>query len=636
LRDDALSGTKIGKISKEALVQYLIRVGLTPHEIVAAGFIGRDCKIHSGHNILKVWWDAQWKHYKIKLKNRCYEKKTHITLVTPLLQGKGIRGFKTSAQIAQTDGDGNLIVQLRSLDPQKQFTPVKGAFSFVTYYKDPAKGRYYMSPPCRQVANVADFGAFPTSGKDETKHIQACIDSEAPVILISTPGVYLITFIELCDKQTLRCVPGVVLKLPDNHVHAHDVTNLSGIGAKDGIEWCAIDYVEYDGNAVNNRNWGSGWNNWDTGDYDSVHAHGLTFGRLRGIPGLYRTPPKRVYIGTAIVHDVVRNNLLWGAECELIADNLILKNSDADHLIYMSPTGKPEDPVRPAIINKAVLAGHWRGCAVVSNGISFGTVIVRDIEANPTAYYNKAIFMERALGLCGSTYGSVFVYDLDPAKLAWKNDQDEWRAQIFWIVNPITVNSIYIRQESGSEKLAQHINVDLVYTHAGFGVCNGTFINNYKLDGVQSRFVLFRQQGYGDKEKLKEKLEEEQRDLTLPTLKNVCFRNGHVEYSANSNGIPETALFNFATDTRHFIVDGLYVTHGPNGYHLLMAQASNWEMTDLYFRNISMPNGVKDIVADAKSGGVKISDSRFSSNDLKELIICGESQDVVAENVETT
>lgn len=76
--------------------------------------------------------------------------------------------------------------------------------------------------------DVADFGAIPNDGKDDSFAIQAALNARAPITTISRPGLYtiganrqLVPFgvgfhvatLTMPSSETLKCAPGVTIKL---------------------------------------------------------------------------------------------------------------------------------------------------------------------------------------------------------------------------------------------------------------------------------------------------------------------------------------------------------------------------------------------------------------------------------------
>jgi len=153
------------------------------------------------------------------------------------------------------------------------------------------------------------------------------------------------------------------------------------IACKSGVRECTIRNLEYDGNAQRNRNW-KGRNSsksfpyWTNNDYDPIYAHGIYGGPFQG-----RRPPQSMRIENLYIHDTIRDGVVIGELPSFSAQNLRIKNSDIDHLIYISQS-------EPVSMQNMLLEGYWTGPAVVAYGPEMQNLFFKNIVENPLRLQN--------------------------------------------------------------------------------------------------------------------------------------------------------------------------------------------------------------------------------------------------------
>jgi hypothetical protein len=257
--------------------------------------------------------------------------------------------------------------------------------------------------------SVTDHGATGDGSTDDTAAIQAAIDTGVQLIYLP-PGVYIHTMIELGEGQTLfgsGMYSGTKLKLKNGAADYVATVGLRGLTAKTGITQCCFRDFEYDGNSANNRSWGSGSAAWTPTEYDLIYTQGFYFGSQGG-----RVPPERVFMHNLYVHDTVRSSIVWGTT-KLLADNLHLANSDADHLIY-------ESGFTGSILTNIICEGWSRLSHItVNEGTNLSNVAFRNLTANPTIYDTGVLVGVRAAGsgsACNIT--NVTIDGMDPDLVA--------------------------------------------------------------------------------------------------------------------------------------------------------------------------------------------------------------------------
>jgi hypothetical protein len=399
----------------------------------------------------------------------------------------------------------------------------------------------------RSAANVRRFGAKGDGVTDDTAAIQAAIDSGAPEVF-APPGTYVHTRIELGEGQTLRgagMYGATRFKLGDGAADYVARVGLRGLTAKSGIAQCAFRDFEYDGNAANNRGWGSGSARWAPGEYDRIYTQGLYFGPLHG-----RVAPRRVSLSNLYVHDTVRSNVVWGGT-RMTARNLHLANSDADHLLY-------ESGAIGSIVSDILCEGFGRGgLVIVSEGTRLSNVTVRNLTANPTIYDTDAILCVRNYaGSAPAEISNVAIDGLDPDVAASRG-----LTTVIMLLGSCTIDGIRYR---GSNS-AHRSQLVLLGFSRGQGSERGYRISDFHAGALGARTRLMQVDAYAS------------------PVADIALRRTALAFA---NGRPAAGqyLFNFQGSVERLAVEDLTVT--GTMMNLFAVSAASRTIRDILFRRV--------------------------------------------------
>jgi hypothetical protein len=390
--------------------------------------------------------------------------------------------------------------------------------------------------------NVQWFGAH-KPGTNVTTEIQNTLNTGFKHIY-APPDTYLITFIELSEGQHLfgaGMYGGTIFKLPDNYSGVENGEFL-GVGAKTGIIACQMSNFEYDGNEANNRAWvGLGKTNAD------MEAHGINFGQ-----DVFNAPPARVAplfvtLENIYSHDCVRNPLLCGNDSVVIGNNIHLKNSVSDHLIYSQFSKK-------TTITNLLLEGFANDAPIASENDQFVNVQYKNFANNPTfattGYETTRIIQDRVTAIgWGSQFKNVSV-EIDPTYMDVVID---FRAP------GITIDGLDIKQiDDGTETWS-------VLVPLGGGLNDGASFRNIVVRNASENMQLLNTAG-------------------THTLSDAVLENVDINYRSGA-GVVTTELFDIGAAVDGMKVKNLKAGAGCGKLILSTAAVTNTRFTDIDLDN---------------------------------------------------
>lgn len=385
-------------------------------------------------------------------------------------------------------------------------------------------------------------------------------------------GVFYHKLVEVGNNVILAgCGNATIIKFPSSSVFPSILSaeiGLCGITAESGAESVTIRDLQYDGNGSSHRGW------IGTIPYDSIYVHGIYLGSYGG-----RIPPEQALIENVYIHDIVRDNIVYGGNAYIQVDNVRLKNSEADHLIYCSTDGGGE-------FTNILLEGYWRSGAIVSQGQNFTNITVRNIVPNPNSGTAGANYRTTAIIGNRSSYSdsttritNLRIESLDPEQIDYV---------VGWS-GSLELDNLFVSQSGTSTEL-----MSLFYANTNLGLSNYLALTNADIRGVTAGSFQLLLTQY---------------NLTSES-RNALFENVRISFNDDVPTSWPYYLIMLNNNFKNLTLSNLSIEGQASR---LLATTSGIEVDNVYLENVNMLDGAPDFHFFLNSeSGIKVSRSTFA------------------------